>query len=60
MSLLLPDSGLVFWMLLAFVIVLVILCKYGFPVITQMVENRKCYIDESLESARKASEESDW
>lgn len=57
MSLLLPDSGLVFWMLLAFAIVLVILCKYGFPVITQMVENRKCYIDESLESARKASEE---
>lgn len=57
MSLLLPDSGLVFWMLLAFIIVLVILRKYGFPVITQMVENRKCYIDESLESARKAKEE---
>ncbi len=57
MSLLLPDSGLVFWMLLAFIIVLVILRKYGFPVITQMVENRKYYIDESLESARKAKEE---
>ena len=31
MSLLLPDSGLLFWMFLSFGIVFVILAKYGFP-----------------------------
>ena len=38
MSLLLPDSGLLFWMLLSFGVVFVVLAKYGFPVITKMVE----------------------
>ena len=40
MSLLLPDSGLLFWMLLSFGVVFVVLAKYGFPVITKMVEGR--------------------
>ena len=31
MSLLLPDSGLLFWMFVAFGVVFVILAKYGFP-----------------------------
>ena len=48
MSLLLPDSGLLFWMLLSFGVVFVVLAKYGFPVITKMVEGRKTYIDQSL------------
>ena len=52
MSLLLPDSGLLFWMFLSFGIVFVILAKYGFPVIIKMVEGRKTYIDQSLEVAR--------
>ena len=47
MSLLLPDSGLIFWMLLSFGIVFAVLAKYGFPVIIKMVEGRKTYIDES-------------
>ena len=38
MSLLLPDSGLLFWMVVAFGIVFVILAKYGFPIIIKMVE----------------------
>ena len=54
MSLLTPDSGLVFWMLLSFGIVVGILCKYGFPVILQAVETRKNYIAQSLEAAREA------
>ena len=54
MSLLLPDSGLLFWMFLSFGIVAFILAKYGFPVIIKMVEDRKAYIDESLLSAKKA------
>ena len=33
MSLLTPDSGLLFWMIVSFGIVFVILSKYGFPVI---------------------------
>ena len=55
MSLLLPDSGLLFWMLLSFGVVFVILAKYGFPVITKMVEERRACIDQSLEVARQAN-----
>ena len=51
MSLLLPDSGLLFWMLLSFGIVFVVLAKYGFPIIVKMVDGRKTYIDQSLEVA---------
>lgn len=57
MSLLVPDSGLIFWMLLSFGIVFIILAKYGFPVIVKMVEERKQYIDHSLEVAREANEQ---
>lgn len=56
MSLLLPESGLLFWMLLSFGVVFAVLAKYGFPVITKMVEERKAYIDHSLEVAREANE----
>lgn len=57
MSLLLPDTGLLFWMIISFGIVFVILAKFGFPVITRMVEGRKGYIDQSLEVAREANEQ---
>jgi len=55
-SLLTPDPGLLFWMLIAFAVVLFVLAKFGFPVITKMVEERKNYIDESLKKAREANE----
>lgn len=55
MSLLVPDTGLLFWMLLSFGIVFFLLAKFGFPVITKMVEERKEYIDHSLEVAREAN-----
>ena len=57
MSLLTPDTGLLFWMLLSFGIVFFVLAKYGFPVIIKMVEGRKVYIDQSLEVAREANEQ---
>lgn len=57
MSLLTPDTGLLFWMILSFGIVFVILSKYGFPVIIKAVEQRKEYIENSLETARKANEQ---
>lgn len=55
-SILTPDFGLLFWMLLAFGIVFVLLWRYGFPVIIKMVEERKAFIDESLAKAREANE----
>jgi F-type H+-transporting ATPase subunit b len=56
MSLLTPDPGLLFWMLVSFGIVFFVLAKYGFPIIVKMVDERKAYIDSSLESARQANE----
>jgi len=59
MSLLLPETGLLFWMLLSFGIVAFILVKFGFPVIIGMVESRKTYIDESLLIAKQSYIEMD-
>ena len=55
-SILTPDLGLLFWMLLAFLVVFFVVAKFRFPVIIGMVENRKQYIDESLKKAHEASE----
>ena len=55
-AILTPDLGLLFWMLLAFAVIFFCLAKYGFPAITNMVEERKKYIDESLLKAHEASE----
>lgn len=55
-SILTPDLGLLFWMLLAFLVVFFVVAKYGFPAIIGMVEDRKRYIDESLQKAHEASE----
>ena len=54
-SILTPDLGLLFWMLLAFLVVFFVLAKFGFPAIIGMVEKRKKYIDESLSKAQKAA-----
>lgn len=54
-SILTPDLGLLFWMLLAFLVVFGVLAIFGFPAITKMVEERKAYIDESLRKAHEAS-----
>lgn len=43
-------------MIVAFGVVFFVLAKFGFPIITQMVDERKKYIDESLEAAREANE----
>ena len=51
MSLFSPDIGLLFWMTLSFGVVFFIVAKWGFPVITRMVEERKEYIDKSLQQA---------
>ncbi|MEN6618345.1 MAG: F0F1 ATP synthase subunit B [Rikenellaceae bacterium] len=55
MSLLLPDAGLLFWMVISFGLVFFIVAKYGFPVIVKMVEERRAYIQKSLDDARIAN-----
>ena len=54
MNLMLPDSGLLFWMTIIFAIVFFVLAKFGFPIITGMVEKRRKRISDSLEAARTA------
>lgn len=55
-SILTPDVGLMFWMLLAILVVFGLMAKFGFPVIINMVNERKKYIDESLQKAHEANE----
>lgn len=57
MSLLMPETGLVFWMLLAFGIVFFILAKFGWPVITGMVEKRSNFINDSVKAAEEANKQ---
>ena len=54
MNLMLPDSGLLFWMTIIFSIVFLVLAKFGFPMITGMVEKRTKRIDDALSAAREA------
>ena len=57
MGLLLPESGLLFWMLLSFGVVFAVLAKYGFPVIPRMVEERRAYVEQSLQAAQEANDQ---
>lgn len=52
----LPDSGLLFWMTIIFAILFFVLAKFGFPIITGMVEKRNRRIDDALAAARKAED----
>ena len=54
MSLLVPESGLLFWMCLSFGIVFFIVARYGFPVILKSVDERRAFIQKSLDDANTA------
>ena len=56
MDLLIPSTGLLFWMTITFLVVFFLLWKFGFPVITGMVKERQAFIDESLKKANEANE----
>ncbi len=56
MDLLMPSTGLLFWMTVVFLVVLCILGKWGLPAITNMVKERKAFIDDSLRKAHEANE----
>lgn len=57
MGLLQPETGLLFWMVLAFGIVFFLVAKFGFPVIIKAIDSRKEYVDSSLSAARKARQQ---
>ncbi|MDE6323165.1 MAG: F0F1 ATP synthase subunit B [Paramuribaculum sp.] len=57
MELFTPDFGLVFWMFVAFAILLFVLIKWGWPVIIKGVESRADFIDKGVEYAREAKEQ---
>lgn len=56
MDLFLPESGLIIWMLIAFLIVFVILAKVGWPMIMGAVDKRNQHIIDSLKAAQEANE----
>ena len=51
MNLITPEFGLLFWMVVIFGIVFFLLAKFGFPVITDMVDKRSAKIAQSLKDA---------
>lgn len=55
MDLLIPSTGLLFWMTITFLVVVVLLWKFGFRSIVNMVRERKRYIDDSLQKAHEAN-----
>ncbi|MFA7082362.1 MAG: F0F1 ATP synthase subunit B [Bacteroidales bacterium] len=57
MELITPQLGLIFWMTLTFLILLFILGKFGWPVITKMIAERETLIQNSLNEAQKARDE---
>jgi F-type H+-transporting ATPase subunit b len=54
MSLITPDFGLLVWMTLIFGIVFFVLAKWGFPLITGMVDKRSDRINKSIAEAHEA------
>lgn len=54
MSLITPDFGLLFWMTLIFGVLFLLLAKFGFPLITKMVNSRAQRIEDSLRKAEEA------
>ena len=55
MELFLPESGLVIWMLIAYLIVFFILAKAGWPMSMGAVEQRNAHISDSLLAAEEAN-----
>lgn len=54
MALFQPEFGLIFWMLVVFLIILGILAKYAWPVIIRSIEQRAEFIDNGVKYAEEA------
>lgn len=59
MELFTPDLGLVFWMFVAFLLLFLVLRKWGWPVIIKTMEDRADLIDKGVEYAKDAKEQLD-
>lgn len=59
MQLFTPETGLVIWMFIAFILLFLVLAKWGWPVIISMMAKRAATIDQGVEDARKAKEQLD-
>jgi F-type H+-transporting ATPase subunit b len=57
MELITPGIGLVFWMLVSFLLVLFILKKYAWKPVMKMLKERAASIEDALRSAEKAKEQ---
>ncbi|MDD2529731.1 MAG: F0F1 ATP synthase subunit B [Bacteroidales bacterium] len=57
MELITPGLGLVVWMTLVFLVLLLILGKFGWPVVSKMIDERENLIQNSLDEAQKEREE---
>ncbi len=59
MELFTPDFGLVFWMFVAFILLFLVLAKWGWPVILKSMDSRADTIDKGVEYAQEAKEQLD-
>lgn len=59
MALFQPEFGLIFWMLVVFLIILGILAKYAWPVIIRSIEERAEFIDSGVKYAEEAQQQLD-
>lgn len=59
MELFTPETGLVFWMFMAFILLFLVLAKWGWPVIIKQMDKRAATIDQGVEDARAAKEQLD-
>ncbi len=57
MQLVMPDTGLLIWMMITFLIVLILLKKYAWKPILKMIKDREDFIDNALKSAEVAKQE---
>ncbi|MDR1654291.1 MAG: F0F1 ATP synthase subunit B [Prevotellaceae bacterium] len=56
MELFTPELGLIFWMLIPFLVVFIVLAKFAWPAILKGVETRSKFIEDSITAAKEANE----
>jgi F-type H+-transporting ATPase subunit b len=54
-----PNTGVMIWTLIAFVITILVLRKYAFPAIADALDKRQRAIEEAIDHANKTKEEAD-
>lgn len=59
MALFKPEFGLMFWMLVVFILLFVVLAKFAWPVIMKSLDERADLIDQGVEFSRNAKKAMD-